>query len=106
MNPIEKLVSYIEEGINHAPSDRFTIHSFEDCPVLLDSVNRIRIRIHVKCIIVTKFDEAGALYSEIIVPWESLTVKQRQRLVELVDTPDDLDPEVSESLTEILKGVE
>lgn len=105
MNQIEKLVSYIEEGMNHAPSERFTIHSFEECPVLLDNVNRIRIRIHVKCIIVTKFSDDGALEDEIIVPWETLTVKQRQRLVELVDIPDDLDPEVEETLGEILKGV-
>lgn len=107
MTQVEKLVSFIEEVFRHSPSDRFEVKELETgTPILLDKVNRIRVVLHVQAILVTKYhDESGDLQDEIEVSWHNLSRKQRERIAELVDIPDDLDPEIEESLTEMLKGV-
>lgn len=107
MTQIAKLITFIEEIFARSPSDRFEIKEFETgTPILLDKVNRVRIVIHVNRIIVSRYHEDdGSLQHEVEVLWESLTVEQRKRIIELVDVPDDLDQETEDTLTEILKGV-
>lgn len=107
MTQVEKLVSFIEEIFRKAPSDRFIVQNLESgSPYLLDYENRIRIVINVQEIIVTKFDlKNGNKVHEAIVQWEQLSKSQRERIAELVDIPDDLDPEMEETLSNILKGV-
>lgn len=107
MTQISKLIAFIEQIFAHAPSDRFVIKEFETgTPILLDNVNRVRVVIHVNRIIVSRYsDKDGSLQHEIEVPWDSLTIEQRKRIIELVDVPDDLDQETEDTLTEILKGV-
>ena len=107
MTQIEKLVSYIETIFQHSPSDQYQVKELESgTPILLDYANRIRIVIHVQEIMVTKYsDDDGRVLHEIVVSWQHLTTAQRNRIVELVDIPDDLDPEVEDSLNDILKGI-
>ena len=107
MTQIEKLVAFIEEIFHHSPSDRFEIKELETgTPILFDKVNRIRVVIHVQDIMVTKYhNESGELQDELIVSWHNLSKSQRERITDLVDVPDDLDPEIEDTLTEILKGV-
>lgn len=107
MTQIEKLVSFIEDVFRHAPSDRFEIKELENgTPILLDKLNRIRVVLHVQDIMVTKYhNESGELQDELVVSWHNLTKSQRERIIDLVDVPDDLDPEIEETLSEMLKGV-
>lgn len=107
MTQIEKLVSFIEDVFKHAPSDRYEIKEMDtDTPILLDKLNRVRVVIRVQEIMVSKYDsETGLLRDEIVISWHNLSKNQRQRIVELVDVPDDLDPEVEDTLKDILKGV-
>lgn len=107
MTQIEKLVSFIEEVFRHSPSERFEVKELETgTPILFDKVNRIRVVLHVQDIMVTKYHNAtGELQDEIIVSWHNLTKSQRERITDLVDVPDDLDPEIEETLSEMLKGV-
>ena len=107
MTQIEKLVSFIEQVFRHSPSERFDIKELETgTPILFDKLNRIRVVIHVQDIMVTKYNcETGELQHEIIVSWHNLSKSQRERIIELVDIPDDLEPEVEDSLSQILTGV-
>ncbi len=107
MTQIEKLVSLIEDVFRHSPSERYEVKELDTgTPILLDKTNRIRIVIHVQTILVTKYhNDTGEFIDEIEISWQSLTRKQRERIIELVDVPEDLDPEVDETLSEMLKGV-
>lgn len=107
MTQIDKLVGFIEDVFRHAPSDRYEIKEMETgTPILLDKVNRVRVVLHVQEILVSRYDaETGSLRDEVVVSWHNLTKKQKERIVELVDIPDDLDPEIEDTLSAILKGV-
>lgn len=107
MTQIEKLVSFIEDVFNHAPSNRYEIKELETgTPILFDHDNRVRVVIKVQELLVSKYDsETGKLRDEIAISWHNLNRKQKQRIAELVDIPEDLDPEVEDTLLDILKGV-
>jgi hypothetical protein len=102
---IEKLINYIELAITQ-PGERFEVKEIDTgTPIILDKDNRIRVVVHPSVIVVTKYDLGdGSLVHEVEVHWDHLSNRQKERMIDLFDVPDELDPEIEETLAEILKG--
>ena len=107
MNPISKLISFIELAYNDAPSDRFKLYR-EDTgyPMIIDEKNRIRVIIGTDGFLVTKYSmDDGRIFHELQVGWDQLTPEQKDKIIELTTPVEDLDPAMEELLNDIFKGV-
>jgi hypothetical protein len=117
MNAIDKVIAFIESAMlrNEAvvPFNNATVwdHRYSVTSdkgghtVILDQIYRIKVVISVNTITVTKYStETGKLLHTIDIQWDDLSIPQRKKLIELMDSADDaLDPEIEETLKQIFE---
>lgn len=103
MNAIDKVITFIESALIHANTDQYSVgEDKEGRAVLLDNINRIRVIVGVTNIQVTKYTEAdGKILHRVDIPWDYLSTRQKQKIIDLMETVDETDPEIEETLTQI-----
>lgn len=106
MNGVNKLIGFAETAMSSMDGSRYSI--FEDeqgRAIFLDHQFRIRVAISVTSIQVTQYSvESGSVLREVTVPWDGLTLRQKQRIIDLLETNDELEEEIENTLGEIFKG--
>jgi len=99
-----KIIDFIREALTHPVGGRYsTGEDKEGRFVFADSERRIIVKLGVHVITVNKYGpgEPGACLETIDIPWEYLSTKQKEQIIELMDTSDNDDPEIDETLQRI-----
>lgn len=108
MNAIDKVLDLISNALIHSGSGRYSVSTDPGgSTIILDSNHRIRVTVAVSAITVQKYNrDDGKLKHAIAIQWEDMSLAQRKKLIELMDSSEDtLDPEIEETLNQIFEGV-
>lgn len=103
MNGIEKLIGFIEVVLTS--ENRYSHSKYEDSQgraVFLDHNKRIMVAVGVSEISVTRYHEdTGEIELETIVNWESLTMRQKQKIIDLLESSEKDTSETNDILLKI-----
>lgn len=99
MNNIMKLIDFMECAIKSRDGEDYSAFiDDEGRAVFLDNNKRIRATLMVDEIIVSRYGVDGMLENNVIIPWDILSLAQKQKIIDLLEDNDDIDEEINETL--------
>lgn len=101
-----KIIDFIREALTHPVGGRYsTGEDKEGRFVFTDKERRIIVKLGVHAITVNKYGPGnpGPCLETVDIPWDNLSSKQKDQIIELMETSDDDDPEIDEALQRIFE---
>lgn len=103
MNRINILIRFMENAIESRDTDQFeTFIDDEGRAIFLDNHNRIRVAVTVNKITVSQYSmDDGNLQHSTEILWDSLSLRQKTRIIDLLEDDGEIDPEINDTLGQI-----
>lgn len=103
MNKINNLIGFMEDAVESRNSDQYeTFIDDEGRAIFLDNKNRIRVAVTVNVITASRYSVTdGDLLYTVSIPWDILSLRQKTRIIDLMEDDGEIDSEINDTLEQI-----